>query len=94
MLRTSQLARHSHASGTLRTASAGAHKHGISSAGDTNLSPATSTSRDGNTKDLIMYTASAGEHTHTISGSTGIQGSAEAHNNVQPTMVMNWIVKT
>ncbi len=92
VLRTSQLARHSHASGTLRTASAGAHKHGISSAGDTTL--ASYIHRDGNTKDLIMYTASAGEHTHTISGSTGIQGSAEAHNNVQPTMVMNWIVKT
>ena len=92
VLRTSQLARHTHASGTLTTASAGAHTHGIGTADDTLL--ANHIHRDGNAKDLTINTDSAGEHTHAISGRTDVQGSAEAHNNVQPTMVMNWIVKT
>ena len=35
---------------------------------------------------------SAGAHTHTISGSTGSIGSGTAHNNVQPTFILNKII--
>ncbi len=87
-----QMPAHSHASGTLSAASAGAHTHGIGTADDT--SGATRVHRDGSTKDQTMYTDSAGAHTHDVAGYTGVMGSSGAHNNVQPTMVMNWIVKT
>ncbi|MCY4551485.1 MAG: tail fiber protein [Defluviicoccus sp.] len=92
MLQISEMPQHSHTPGSLAAASAGAHTHGIGTADDT--SRANFVHRDGNTKDQTMYTDSAGEHTHDVIGYTGISGNGRAHNNVQPTMVMNWIVKT
>lgn len=38
-------------------------------------------------------TASNGAHTHTYSGTTSSVGSGSAHNNAQPTFILNYIVK-
>ena len=51
----------------------------------------------GNSRDA---TASAGAHAHgfsaefSLTGRSAAAGGGEAHNNVQPTLVLNYIVKT
>lgn len=88
-LTTSQMPSHTHANGTLATASAGAHTHnlrnqkaawGTDSGGNRVLIDATS----GYTAVTNKATTSAGAHTHTISGSTASVGSGSAHSNLQP----------
>jgi microcystin-dependent protein len=39
-------------------------------------------------------TDSAGAHTHAVSGTSGSTGSGTAHNNVQPTIILNKIIFT
>lgn len=39
-------------------------------------------------------TSSNGSHTHTVSGTTGSAGSGGAHNNLQPYLIINYIIKT
>lgn len=92
-LTTAQLAAHTHDSGTLATASGGAHTHsatywGIPQSGytleegnDVNLGPASAA------------TTSSGAHTHTMSGATASRGSDAAHNNVQPTLILNKMIR-
>lgn len=60
----------------------------------------TAINMDGNNYTTNTYSSttgitinSAGAHTHTISGSTGAVGSDTAHNNLQPYLVMNSIIK-
>ncbi|MFR5595327.1 DUF859 family phage minor structural protein [Anaerostipes sp.] len=87
-LTTAQLPSHSHAKGTLATASGGAHTHDLknqkaawgTSSGNRVLVDATS----GYTALSNKTTTSNGSHTHTISGSTAATGSGSAHNNLQP----------
>lgn len=104
----SAIGNHTHSvSGT--AASAGNHNHditGIYSAGSTVQSgvnwsalgptqdrPVRSTASDGaHTHSVSGTAAAAGSHTHTITVSNN--GSGQAHNNVQPTLVTNMIVKT
>lgn len=104
----STIGNHTHSvSGT--AASAGNHNHditGIYSAGSTVQSgvnwsalgptqdrPVRSTASDGaHTHSVSGTAAAAGSHTHTITVSNN--GSGQAHNNVQPTLVTNMIVKT
>jgi microcystin-dependent protein len=38
--------------------------------------------------------SASGNHTHTVSGTTGSTGSGEAHTNLQPYQVVNYIIKT
>ena len=90
-LTTSQMPSHSHAKGSLATASAGAHTHNIqnqkaawgTNSGNRVLIDATS----GYTAVTNKTTTSGGAHTHTISGSTAAAGSGSAHNNLQPYIV-------
>jgi microcystin-dependent protein len=90
-LTTAQMPSHSHAKGSLATATAGAHTHNIqnqkaawgTNSGNRVLIDATS----GYTAVTNKTTTSGGAHTHTISGSTAAAGSGSAHNNLQPYIV-------
>lgn len=89
-----ELAEHTHTvSGT--ASSAGAHTHNIFSdgtapgsfrptgVGNRGLGPVFS-------PDTI---SSAGAHTHTVTGTAANAGGGEAHNNVQPSIILNKILK-
>lgn len=83
-LTTAQLAAHNH---TGVTVSAGAHTHPGGSTSGSNQgtieNPVAST---------VGSTGSAGAHTHTLTIDNA--GSGNAHNNTQPTLVLNYIIKT
>ena len=87
-LTAAQMPSHTHAKGTLATASAGGHTHDLknqktswgTSGGNRVLIDATS----GYTAVSNKTTTSAGSHSHTISGATAASGSGSAHNNLQP----------
>lgn len=90
-LTASQMPSHTHAKGTLATASGGAHTHNLTlqktawgaSSGNRVVIDATS----GYTALTNKATASAGSHSHTISGSTASAGSGSSHSNLQPYIV-------
>ena len=87
-LTTAQIPSHTHAKGTLATASAGGHTHDLknqktswgTSGGNRVLIDATS----GYSAVSNKTTTSAGSHSHTISGSTAATGSGSSHSNLQP----------
>lgn len=105
-----ELAAHTHAAGTLATASNGAHTHFVAATGTsmsalTNSSQLSTNGDTGASEDeydlagsataaTLGLTSSNGAHTHTISGSAASTGSGTAHNNVQPTIILNYIIKT
>jgi microcystin-dependent protein len=41
----------------------------------------------------LGLTSSAGDHSHSVSGTTGSGGTGDAHNNVQSTIVCNYVIK-
>lgn len=93
-LTSGEMAAHTHSAGTLATASSGAHTHDVTF----NQSDANGNAALGGTSSAANETRSgaaqsAGAHTHTIAGSTGSIGSDTAHNNVQPTFILNKIIK-
>jgi microcystin-dependent protein len=98
ILGQSEIPAHQHAQqGTFSTSTAGAHAHNISlTAGDGGVANTVGTGGITGSSGGTGGTQSAGNHAHTItlSGSTGVVGSGGAHNNVQPTIVMNKIIKT
>jgi len=73
------------------TSSAGAHSHTV----DVADTPQTvSTSGVGTAPDNGSgVTGSAGAHTHTLSGTADSAGGGQAHANVQPTIILNKIIK-
>lgn len=90
-LATGHLPSHSHGAGTLATASAGNHSHTM----------AASTSSAGPVIGLVpsnggtqRATSVDGAHTHNITGSTADAGSGLPHNNVQPTAILTYIIRT
>lgn len=92
-LTSPELPSHSHPSGTLAIGTSGSHAHSIQTSGNVGAnrlyfagapSPFFGTSTD------------AASHAHpapTMSGSAGATGSGNAHQNVQPTIVENFIIK-
>jgi microcystin-dependent protein len=104
-LTTSQIPSHTHSfSGT--TSTDGSHQH-TAARGGTAAQVLTQTAAgdgsvanrwhlaDGSSGGVgILGTLAAGSHTHTYSGTTGSNGSGEAHNNLQPYLVLNYIIKT
>ena len=97
VLTEGQLAAHTHAAGTIATASDGAHVHSIDFTGVTShdTSGGGKVASGGSSTETInaFNTQSSGAHTHTITGSTASTGSGTAHNNVQPTIILNKIIK-
>jgi len=88
-LTTAQLASHTH---TGTTASDGAHTHTAniynSGSGEPSSPKYTSGLFDSGSN---ITTSSSGTHTHTFT--TASSGSGDAHNNVQPTIIFNKIIK-
>jgi len=90
-LTVNEIPTHKHGKGTLATGAAGAHSHSI---------PVGSTDKavvDFNTAvDIAEFNLSldpitisdASNHTHTITGDTADAGGGQAHNNVQPSIVV------
>lgn len=91
-LSTAELATHSHGSGTL-AASGGNHDHTYSYPTTSqvlaalyayDIRPITGSTTN--------TTGGTGAHSHTISGDTGNAGSGTAHNNMQPSLALNYII--
>jgi microcystin-dependent protein len=92
-LTSGQLAAHTHTvTVTGSTSSDGAHTHLFRQAGS---SGGSTTGRDGGFGSFQGQMSTDGAHTHTISasGTTSSVGSGTAHNNVQPTIILNKIIK-
>jgi microcystin-dependent protein len=95
-LTTAEMPAHTHAAGTLGADSAGAHTHTVED--KYNSSEASDDADDrtvgsDSTTTRSVTSSSAGAHTHTISGSTYSAGSGGVHNNLQPYIVLNYIIK-
>lgn len=92
-LTIAQLAAHTHTvTGT--TNSTGSHTHNIATrerGGGNNIAGTVSIGGDPDTADTA--TTSDGAHSHTVSGTAASTGSGTAHNNVQPTLILNKIIK-
>jgi microcystin-dependent protein len=78
---------------SLTTSTTGAHTHSYikGDPGDDSISE-NSGSYD-EYDDMSATTGSAGNHYHTVTGNTGSKGSGGAHNNLQPYLTLNYIIK-
>src|SRR5690606_9905147 len=87
-----QLPSHSHGPGSYQATLAGDHWH------STGLDLDFAAGGGGSALDFRRpaarpgRTGTAGAHTHSISGTSSNTGSGEAHNNVQPTIVLNYCI--
>ena len=79
---------------TLTTAQLAAHTHSFSD--DISVATPRSFSNGSNTNSVNMGGSgiAVNSSTVTVSGTTGSKGSGSAHNNVQPTIILNYIIKT
>lgn len=100
-LTAAQMPTHTHGSGTLGgvASSAGAHVHSSGGSSFVVLQAGGAAALGGGTgtTGFSSSTGSAGAHTHPVdvnSGATASVGSGGAHNNVQPTIIFNTIIKT
>lgn len=98
-LTSGEIPAHNHAAGTLAADSAGTHNHEFSgnrittnAVGGSGGAITTLSSNAAGDQDAT--TTSDGAHTHNISGSTANTGGGGAHNNIQPSIVLNYIIKT
>ena len=98
-LTVGEMPSHGHSSGSLKASNAGEHTHTIVYCDETDsYFPPTSDcyALHGNNK-RGTWTGkninSSGSHTHTISGSTGLTGSSQPHNNMPPYYAIYYIMK-
>jgi microcystin-dependent protein len=88
---TTEMAAHTHDNGSLVTSTAGDHQHTANS-GNTGFTGSVFLQTSGSVGTLTTNTA--GAHNHSITGSMGSVGGNTGHNNVQPTIIFNKIIKT
>jgi microcystin-dependent protein len=102
-LTEAQLASHAHAAGSLATDTAAAHGHPFrlcTASSQDNDSSGGIMVAVSSTTDYAAYTGSptstagqeiggGGAHSHAVTGSSASTGSGTAHNNVQPTLILN-----
>jgi microcystin-dependent protein len=107
-LASGEMPSHTHGAGTLANSSEGAHRHFVSNTDNGSIDDLTASNsvaeQSGGSSDLqyllrgsattptLGRTDEVAAHAHTISGSTGSTGSGSAHNNVQPTLILNKII--
>jgi microcystin-dependent protein len=90
-----ELDAHTHGAGSLAPDSGGAHTHTIQhtdSAGGGQALPTKAGDDSGGGPNTTS--SSNGAHVHTMSGASGSTGSGTAHNNLQPSLGVNFIIKT
>ena len=101
-LTTAELASHSHSinhdHGAVSTSTDGSHSHTIALAQDEVIPRGTGTTFQRVRFAGSASTDAAGSHSHSVdlpnfTGTSGSSGSGSAHNNMQPTMVLNYIIK-
>lgn len=96
-LTSSELAAHNHGPGTLGTNTTGDHFHGVTDVFRTvNATPMgyTGTATTGYQYDFGAFTSTDGDHSHTVTtGTTANTGGGGAHNNLQPYVVFNYIIR-
>ncbi len=89
---------HSHDDGTLTAASSGSHNHTTYANQATNTTATAGQNRlttlGGPASNNTGSTSTDGAHTHDITGSTGLTGGGQPHKNIQPSIVLNYIIKT
>lgn len=95
-----QLPSHNHSSGSLSTGNAGSHNHDVpASSVNTSHQHGTTTrlaaGGTGGAWNTFTYTSmnNAGTHNHSVNGSTGNSGGGFPHTNVQPTIIVNKLIK-
>lgn len=95
VLTSGQLAAHFHSATSMTTNTAGAHSHtftqisGESGGGTNGLQIRGFTSGTANSTQI----QTSGSHSHSISGNTDSAGANEAHQNTQPSIVVNYFIK-
>jgi len=91
-LSQSEMPSHYH-SVSLTTSTNGSHTHSYQKGdpGDNSITDASGSHDEYD--DISATTGSAGSHNHSVSGNTGSKGSSSAHNNIQPYITINYIIK-
>lgn len=89
-----ELASHAHGNGSLVTSTAGSHSHTINAVINGTSTSSNVVLEGTNIVANPVTTNAAGDHSHSITGTMGTIGSDSGHNNVQPTIIFNKIIKT
>ena len=95
ILTEAQMPSHLHGAGTYAAATNGDHFHDYIAPTGTTGSHETGSGRTGDPTSVTAgtNTSTDGDHTHDITGNSSSAGSDAAHNNTQPTIITNYMIK-
>ena len=93
-LTVAQLATHTHALGGVTIGTGGAHSHTANVVNNDENSAVSGPAPSNGTLGGAFSTSTHGGHVHSISGTIDNAGSGSAHNNVQPTFSLNYIIRS